>query len=376
MKKIQKLSFLLIILSFSNFCASNDKKIMLLNEEIDQLSQRFIVDKSLSFNSTLITKNGQDLEIRGKTTSKDLYNELMIVSDSLNLKFNVLLLPDSSLKDSIYGIVNVSALPMREDPSHLSQMVDQLIMGNTVKILHEKSNWYLIQNHYKYIGWITKPSIYRCTSEGIDSWLTQSKYMVNKVHSMVYSDSNKYSHPVTDLVLNSRLKIDRIASEWAKAHLPDGRIGYVKKSDLKSIQKPIYNTQLIQNILKSAKTMIGVPYLWGGNSSKGNDCSGFTQTVFASVGILIPRDARQQAVLGSNVNKTEAEAGDLFFFGDGEKVRHVAICLGGLEFIHQGSRFEGKVDIHSLDPNSTLYNHYRDSTFMFAKHILSVKGNN
>ena len=202
---------------------------MLLNKEIDQLSQRFIVDKSLSFNSTLITKNGQDLEIKGKTTSKDLYNELMIFSDSLNLKFNVLLLPDSSLKDSIYGIVNVSALPMRQDPSHLSQMVDQLIMGNTVKILLEKSNWYLIQNHYQYIGWITKPSIYRCTSEGIDSWLTQSKYMVNKVHSMVYSDSNKYSHPVTDLVLNSRLKIDRIASKWAQTHLPDGRIGYVKE---------------------------------------------------------------------------------------------------------------------------------------------------
>ena len=77
MKKIQKLSLLLIILSHSNFCTSNDKKIMLLNEKIDQLSQRFIVDKSLSFNSTLITKNGQDLEIRGKTTSKDLYLSLI-----------------------------------------------------------------------------------------------------------------------------------------------------------------------------------------------------------------------------------------------------------------------------------------------------------
>ena len=78
MKKIQELILLLIILSYSNFCTRNDTKIMLLNKEIDQLSQRFIVDKSLSFNSALITKNDQDLEIRGKTTSKDLYNELMI----------------------------------------------------------------------------------------------------------------------------------------------------------------------------------------------------------------------------------------------------------------------------------------------------------
>ncbi len=376
MKKIQQLILLTIIVSYSNYCTSNDKKILLLNKDVDQLSQQFIEDKSLSFNSTIITKNGQDLVISGKTTSKDLYNELMIFSDSLNLRFNVSLLPDSSLNDSIHGIVNVSALPMREDPSHLSQMVDQLIMGNTVKVLHQVNDWYLVQNHYQYIGWITKPSIYRCTSEGIDSWLKQSKYIVNNVHSMVYSDSNEYSYPVTDLVLNSRLKIGRITFKWAQVHLPDGRIGYINKSDLKIIKEPIYNIQLIQNILKSAKTMIGVPYLWGGNSSKGNDCSGFTQTVFSSVGILIPRDARQQAVLGSMVNKMEVEAGDLFFFGDGEKVKHVAICLGGLEFIHQGSRFEGKVDIHSLDPNSTSYNQYRDSTFMFAKRILPGKDNN
>ena len=79
---------------------------------------------------------------------------------------------------------------------------------------------------------------------------------------MVYSDSNKYSHPVTDLVLNSRLKIDRIASEWAKAHLPDGRIGYVKKSDLKSIQKTYLqytintkHSQISQNNDRSALSM-------------------------------------------------------------------------------------------------------------------------
>ena len=116
--------------------------------------------------------------------------------------------------------------------------------------------------------------------------------------------------------------------------------------------------------------MTGIPYLWGGNSSKGNDCSGFTQTVFDAAGYQLPRDARQQAKLGIDININDAKPGDLLFFGDGQKVTHVGISLGKMDFIHQG----GKVDVHSLDTTSDRYNDYRKQAFMFTKRITLKSG--
>jgi cell wall-associated NlpC family hydrolase len=154
--------------------------------------------------------------------------------------------------------------------------------------------------------------------------------------------------------------------------LPDGRIGFIGKENVELISKGLDTKEHEDLIISNALSMKGVPYLWGGNSSKGNDCSGFTQTVFKTAGIQLPRDARQQAQIGKLVKIENLEKGDLLFFGSGERVTHVAISMGGTDFIHQGSKLEGKVDIHSLDPESPIYNSYRKKTLLFAKRIIAL----
>jgi cell wall-associated NlpC family hydrolase len=125
------------------------------------------------------------------------------------------------------------------------------------------------------------------------------------------------------------------------------------------------------DIIKTAKRLIGIPYLWGGNSAKGNDCSGFTQTVFKANGLQLPRDARQQALIGGEVialpDFSNVLPGDLIFFGTGERITHVGISLGGFQFIHQDS----DVNIASFNEKDETFNSFRKKTLKKIKRVLS-----
>ena len=116
--------------------------------------------------------------------------------------------------------------------------------------------------------------------------------------------------------------------------------------------------------------MMGIPYLWGGHSTKAMDCSGFTGTVFKTHGYQLPRDANMQVKLGEEIipdeNYSNVLPGDLIFFGPPNRITHVGICLGGPLFIHES----GDVHINSLDENDELYNEYRKKTLRSIKRIL------
>jgi cell wall-associated NlpC family hydrolase len=248
-------------------------------------------------------------------------------------------------------------------------MVDQAIMGNMVKILYENEDWYLCQTHYDYVGWITKSAVHQCNTDLLFDWEKNAKYRIKTLNAIIYSQPNRSSTPVSDGVLNNRLNISENLSEWYQVTLPDGRVGFIDEKNVELINNGRDNEDQNEHIISTALSMKGIPYLWGGNSSKGNDCSGFTQTVFKAAGIQLPRDARQQAQIGKPVKKKNLKKGDLLFFGSGERVTHVGISMGVDNFIHQGSKLEGKVDIHSLNPDSPNFNSYRKETFLFARRI-------
>tara|TARA_Y100001970_G_scaffold283524_1_gene398856 strand:+ start:219 stop:1376 length:1158 start_codon:yes stop_codon:yes gene_type:complete len=369
-----------IILSFFtlfilNNCASSTFNKLEFDVRIKQISKKYILDKSLEVNEVAVDLKNQVPTFTGMTTNIDLYNEIKAYSDSLSFGNDVVLLPDPLLGDSTRGIINVSVAPIRDSSSHTAQMVDQAIMGNWVKILVEKEDWYLCQTHYNYVGWITKSAIHQCTINFISDWTKNAKHRIKTLNSIIYSETNISSIPISDGVLNNRLKITKDLVNWNEVILPDGRVGFIQKKNIELVVEDKDLTNQSSIVISNALSMKGVPYLWGGNSSKGNDCSGFTQTVFMASGIQLPRDARQQAQVGKLLIDDPIKEGDLLFFGTGDRVTHVGISMGGDKFIHQGSKLEGKVDIHSLNPKSPIYNSYRKETFLYAKRVIETSNN-
>ena len=360
---------LLIIIS----CGGDQSIETVFNEELENIKSRYTPDRALDVFSIYLKKNNSKWVLSGETTDENAFTRTNEIADSLfgktNVINNILLLPDAALNDSIFGIINVSVSPLREEPRHSSQMVDQAIMGSTINLLKKQDDWYLVQTDYDYLGWMNKTSISVTDTNGIENWENKINYRVSSLYASVFSLPYETSQPVSDIILNNMMIGKRKSNDWITVTLPDGRSGFVKEKNLKSLTNKKIQHVKKEEVLFEAYRMTGVPYLWGGNSSKANDCSGFTQTVFKTLGIQIPRDARQQALLGIKIIPDQTWKnilpGDLLFFGKDKKVTHVGISTGGKEFIHQG----GMVKTNSLDENSPNFSYKRSKSFLFIKRI-------
>ena len=267
--------------------------------------------------------------------------------------------------------MKVSVGNLRRVPKHSAEMVDQVLMGMELKLLKTDSYWYLVQTPYNYLGWITRGTISRKTAEEIIDWRNSRRYALTVNYTQVFVEPTENSQVITALVLGSVFIKKSQRGSWSEIELPDGRIGYVK-SKLTIPYQPPGNTISMDRkmIIARAKSMMGIPYLWGGNSTKGMDCSGFTSTVFKTANYQLPRDANMQVKFGEEIipddDYSNVFPGDLIFFGPPNRITHVGICLGGSYFIHES----GDVHINSLDKQDELFNAYRKKTFRYIKRII------
>jgi cell wall-associated NlpC family hydrolase len=166
---------------------------------------------------------------------------------------------------------------------------------------------------------------------------------------------------------------------FVKVILPDGREGYVEKKSVRDFEAWKKNAKPSADvILATASGLMGVPYLWGGSSVKGVDCSGFVQNAFFQNGIILSRDASLQALHGELIDIEQGYKnlipGDLLFFGSirnsKPRVTHVAIYKGDSEFIHSATR----VNVNSLDSTRNNYSQYRRNSFLLARRIIGNEG--
>lgn len=274
------------------------------------------------------------------------------------------------------GIVNLSVATLCESPDFSSEMMTQALLGMPVRVL-ERGDWHRIQTPDNYVAWVHRAGVFLTTPEGLNAWNEAKKVVVTALYGFVYSQPDKCSQTVSDAVAGNRLKWEGEEEEYYKVSYPDGRIGYIEKSI--SMPEDVWRAGLKQDaesILQTAYTLMGIPYIWAGTSTKGMDCSGFVRTVLFMHDIIIPRDASQQALVGERIEIAQdfgnLRPGDLVFFGRkateniSQKVTHVGIYVGAKRFIHS----QGDVHISSFDPNDSLFDAFNRGRLLFATRLL------
>jgi cell wall-associated NlpC family hydrolase len=235
-----------------------------------------------------------------------------------------------------YGICTLSVVPVRKDASDKSEMTTQLLFGDMVEFLDRSNQWILVKILYDdYEGWIDHKQITELTEEDHQKLCKASLYKVTDLVFPVVrkSDEQKISTLMGSVIPYQKNK-SFAAGGQSFAFEPKAA---VKKTSIKSI----------------ALKYLDAPYLWGGKSLFGIDCSGLTQMVFKLNGIRLPRDAYQQAEQGKTVDFiNESLDGDLAFFDNPKgQIIHTGIILGNNTIIHAS----GRVRIDTID-HQGIYN--------------------
>lgn len=278
--------------------------------------------------------------------------------------------------DSAYGVVHISVCNLRDEGKFTSGMSTQALLGMPVKVL-QYTGWYEIQTPDDYTGWVHRMVITPMSKERYNEWNQAEKIVVTSHYGFTYEKPNEHSQVVSDVVAGNRLKWEGSKGHYYKVSYPDGRQAYISKS----ISQPEARwraavKQDVESIIETAYSMIGIPYLWAGTSSKGVDCSGFVRTVLFMHDIIIPRDASQQAYVGKRIeiapDFTNIQRGDLVFFGRKatadrkEGISHVAFYLGEKKFIHA----LGDVHVNSFNPEDEDYDEFNTGRLLFAVRFL------
>ncbi len=378
------LTFLLLTVLNSNIISqSNMEKV---NSILKEIKENFAPDKRVAIFEMEAVEVDNKIIIKGETNLPDAKAELDMTLKEAGINFTdeIEVLPSQKLGDKIYGVINLSVANFRVKPDHPAELVTQAILGTPVKVYKKgEDGYYLIQTPDGYISWLDDDGVEFMNEAEMNDWLSSPKIIYLKEFGFSYSEADVKSQTISDLVAGNILKLISEEDDYLKVEYPDKRIGYLKKDEAK-LFNDWYNSlnPTGETILKTAYRFMGIPYLWGGTSTKGMDCSGFTKTVYFLNGIILARDASQQVNTGELVETKDGwenlQAGDLLFFGRKadenrkERITHVAIYIGDGDFIHAA----GRVKINSFNPEKSYYSDYRKSGFIRAKRILSSVGKN
>ena len=363
--------YLFILFIFLLSC-TNSKTYESISLKIDLLNDKYAPDARVAVWNIDFNDKKIPIELVGETNLNDAKNELIeyLKSEDISFEDNIILLPNHDFK---YGIINNSVANLRKNPSHSSELVSQTILGTGVSILKKKGEWYLIQTPDKYISWIDHGGIVAMSKEKYDNYFASDVGVFTRPYGFSY-ETKKKNKVVSDLVLGSVLKIVEIRSKHTKYEYPDGRKAWIENRLMNSISSIRGMNYSIQNLLENAHSLIGVPYLWGGTSSKGFDCSGYTKSVYLMNGYILPRDASQQVKEGILVDNSRnwnlLEAGDLMFFGyykdDKLRIDHVSIWLGDGYFIQSSKN----VRISSVYSDNSNFDDYHMAKYIESRRII------
>jgi gamma-D-glutamyl-L-lysine dipeptidyl-peptidase len=258
----------------------------------------------------------------------------------------VRVLPDPGLAPRSEGLVRAPIVPVYRRPTMNSSQVTQYVLGSRVTLLSRRDRFFRVRGEDAHVGWVHRGYIARGEPEWALVW-----------------ERGEQGEPVVSLGAEVHDQEDRVFARlpWGarvlqqgggRILLPDGRSGHLAAGEVVAVDRLLDRfPPRGESVIRTARRWLGAPYLWGGVTPHGVDCSGLVQSVYWIHGVAMPRDSDMQARVGSEIDPGDAfqklRAGDLLFFSESRRVDHVAMSLGGSHIVH-ASASNGSVDMNDM----------------------------
>ena len=354
-----------------------------VEQAIQSVKDQYAPDKRVALFTVEARTQNTTVVLTGETDNPRVKQALLqnLQSEGISFVDSIRTLPDTSLGGDTLGVVTISVANIRSQPKHSGELATQATMGTPLRLLKREGDWHLVQTPDKYISWI-QGSFVPMDTTAHTAWQAVDKLIVTTPYGFAYQDET-FEETVADLVMGNVMALlgeNRVAY-WVK--FPDGREGYVPKDEAMPYHEWVAQTEATEETLvNTALQLTGVPYLWGGTSAKGVDCSGYTKTIYFMNGHVLPRDASQQVHAGETVdedrNFERLQAGDLLFFGRAatdstrERVTHVGMWMGNDEFIHAPG-LEAHVRVSSIDPQADNYDEFNLNRYLRTQRMINSR---
>ena len=261
------------------------------------------------------------------------------------------------------AFVTTNLLDLWSEPRYNSERASQLLFGEVVRVGAVRKGFVKAAQPDGYSGWVDRRFLTEAPPRVPAAYRQAADYVVVREKAGLRSGDLGTASPHF-LYYGTRLRVVSHRQRKALCLLPDGSSFVLSAGALKRVPDSKTASAAGSDLVREARRFLGTPYLWGGLSPAGFDCSGLVRTILSRFGIYVPRDTKDQIKAGRPVERADVKAGDLLFFN-----RHVGIALGRERLIHASMGGSG-VRINSLRPGTDDYRPDLDRDFATARRIL------